>query len=193
MNSVDVSDHGSGDLEACLEQMGLIINAGADFIEISGGSYENPSMFQVDLTAPAIGVTTAPLTGVRTPKASTMAREAFFLDFAKSVRERHPKIPLMVTGGFRSRKGMEAALESGACDIIGIGRPAAAVLKLPKTILLNKEVTDAEANFRLKRVEMGWLMGKVPIKALGAGAEGTYYGKQIRRMGKGLQPIDTRV
>jgi 2,4-dienoyl-CoA reductase-like NADH-dependent reductase (Old Yellow Enzyme family) len=184
MNSVDVSDHGNGGLEACLEQMGLIIDAGVDFIEISGGSYEKPSMFQVDLTAPAIGVTTAPPTGVRTPKASTMAREAFFLDF---------EIPLMVTGGFRSRKGMEAALESGACDIIGIGRPAAVVPKLPKTILLNKEVTDAEANFRLKRVKMGWLMGKVPIKALGAGAEGTYYGKQIRRMGKGLQPIDTRV
>jgi 2,4-dienoyl-CoA reductase-like NADH-dependent reductase (Old Yellow Enzyme family) len=191
MNSVDVSEQGAGGLEAGLEQMGLIINAGVDFIEISGGSYENPSMFQADRTAPAIDNTTA--APARTPKASTLTREAFFLDFAKTVRERHPKIPLMVTGGFRSRAGMEAALASGACDIIGIGRPAAVVPKLPKLVLLNKEVSDADAKLQLKRVEMGWLMSKVPIRALGAGAEGKYYGKQIQRMGQGLQPIDTRV
>jgi 2,4-dienoyl-CoA reductase-like NADH-dependent reductase (Old Yellow Enzyme family) len=191
MNSVDVSEQGNGGLEAGLEQMGLVIDAGVDFIEISGGSYENPSMLQVDPIAPAIGTTT-PAVPARTPKASTMAREAFFLDFAKTVRERHPQIPLMVTGGFRSRAGMEAALESGACDIIGIGRPAAVVPKLPKLVLLNKEVSDADAKLQLRRVEMGWLMSKIPIKALGAGAEGNHYGKQIRRMAKGLQPIDTR-
>lgn len=191
MNSVDVSEQGDGGLEAGLEQMGLIIDAGVDFIEISGGSYENPSMLQVDLTAPAIGTTT-PAAPARTLKASTMAREAFFLDFAKTVRERYPKIPLMVTGGFRSRAGMEAALESGACDIIGIGRPAAVVPQLPQLVLLNKEVSDADAKLQLRRVEMGWLMSKVPIKALGAGAESKYYGEQIQRMAKGLQPIDTR-
>jgi 2,4-dienoyl-CoA reductase-like NADH-dependent reductase (Old Yellow Enzyme family) len=193
MNSVDVSEQGDGGLQAGLEQMGLIIDAGVDFIEISGGSFENPSMFQADRTAPAIGSMAAPAAPARVPKASTIAREAFFLDFAKTVREHYPKIPVMVTGGFRSRAGMEAALESGACDIIGIGRPAAVVPKLPKFVLLNKEVVDVEATIRLKRVEMGWLMRKVPIKSLGAGAEGTYYEGQIGRMGKGLQPVDTRV
>jgi 2,4-dienoyl-CoA reductase-like NADH-dependent reductase (Old Yellow Enzyme family) len=187
MNSVDVSEQGDGGLQAGLEQMGLIIDAGVDFIEISGGSFENPTMFQVG------GSTTASAAPAHIPKASTIAREAFFLDFAKTVRDRYPKAPLMVTGGFRSRAGMEAALESGACDIIGIGRPAAVIPKLPNLILLNKEVIDTEAKIRLKRVEMGWLMRKVPIKALGAGAEGTYYGGQIGRMGKGLQPVDTRV
>jgi 2,4-dienoyl-CoA reductase-like NADH-dependent reductase (Old Yellow Enzyme family) len=191
MNSVDVSEQGDGGLQVGLEQMGLIIDAGVDFIEISGGSYENPSMFRVDRSVPAIG--TGPAASARVPKASTIAREAFFLDFAKTVRERYPTIPLMVTGGFRSRAGMEAALESGACDIIGIGRPAAVVPKLPKLVLLNKEVIDAEAKIRLERVEMGWLMSKVPIKSLGAGAESTYYGGQIQRMGKGLQPVDTRL
>jgi 2,4-dienoyl-CoA reductase-like NADH-dependent reductase (Old Yellow Enzyme family) len=32
-------------------------------------------------------------------------------------------MPLMVTGGFRSREGMEAALASGALDVIGLARP----------------------------------------------------------------------
>lgn len=193
MNSVDISEQGDGGLQAGLEQMGLIINAGVDFIEISGGSYEDPSMFQADRTAPGIGSTATSAAPALILKASTIAREAFFLDFAKTVREHYPKIPLMVTGGFRSRAGMEAALESGACDIIGIGRPAAVVPKLPRLVLLNKEVADAEATIHLRRVEMGWLMKRVPIKSLGAGAEGTYYGGQIGRMGRGLQPIDTRV
>lgn len=189
MNSVDVSEQGDGGLQAGLEQMGRIIDASVDFIEISGGSFENPSMFQVD------GSTTAPAALAHIPKAITIAREALFLDFAKTVRERYPKAPLMVTGGFRSRAGMEAALESGAYDIIEIGRPAAVMPKLPNNILLNKEAIDTEAKIQLKRVEMGWLMRKVAIKALGAGAEGTYYtmGGQIGRMGKGLQPVDTRV
>lgn len=193
MNSVDVSEQGDGGLQAGLEQMGLIIDAGIDFIEISGGSFEDPSMFPVDRTAPVIGSTAAPMAPALIPKAGTMAREAFFLEFAKIVREHYPKIPLMVTGGFRSRAGMEAALESGACDIIGIGRPAAVVPKLPKLVLLNKEILDADATIRLKRLEMGWLMRTVPIKPLRAGAESTYYGEQIERMGKGLRPIDTRV
>jgi 2,4-dienoyl-CoA reductase-like NADH-dependent reductase (Old Yellow Enzyme family) len=169
--------------------MGLIIDAGVDFIEISGGSYEDPSMFQVDRTVPATGSTATPAAPTRVPKVSTIAREAFFLDFAKTVREHHPTIPLMVTGGFRSRGGMEAALESGACDIIGIGRPVAMEPKLPKLVLLNKEIVDEEATIRLNRVEIGWLMSKVPIKSLGGGAEGSYYGVQIGRMGRGLQPI----
>ena len=56
------------------------------------------------------------------PKAaSTVAREAFFLDFAKAIREKFRSVPLMVTGGFRTRQGMEAALREDACDIIGLG------------------------------------------------------------------------
>jgi 2,4-dienoyl-CoA reductase-like NADH-dependent reductase (Old Yellow Enzyme family) len=31
----------------------------------------------------------------------------------------------MVTGGFRTVEGMNAALASGACDFIGIARPLA--------------------------------------------------------------------
>jgi hypothetical protein len=37
--------------------------------------------------------------------------------------KKHIQIPLAVTGGFRSTKGMNEALESRACDIIGLGRP----------------------------------------------------------------------
>lgn len=40
LNSVDHQE--SGDLKESLEQIKLIVNEGIDFIEISGGTYEDP-------------------------------------------------------------------------------------------------------------------------------------------------------
>lgn len=44
MNSVDVSERQGGGPAAALEQIRLISAAGVDFIEISGGSFDNPTM-----------------------------------------------------------------------------------------------------------------------------------------------------
>ena len=43
---------------------------------------------------------------------STKAREAYFLDFAQAMQQ-VVTVPLMVTGGFRTKAAMEYALESG--------------------------------------------------------------------------------
>jgi 2,4-dienoyl-CoA reductase-like NADH-dependent reductase (Old Yellow Enzyme family) len=51
MNSVDVSEQSEGGIDAGLEQIGLIIEAGIDFIEISGSSFENFSFLEVDPSA----------------------------------------------------------------------------------------------------------------------------------------------
>jgi 2,4-dienoyl-CoA reductase-like NADH-dependent reductase (Old Yellow Enzyme family) len=107
----------------------------------------------------------------RAPSAKTSAREAFFLDFAKAVRARFPDLKLMVTGGFRSRGGMEAALAENVCDIIGIGRPSVVNQWLPKQVLLNEKVSDEDAQMYLSPTSLPWFMSWVPIKALGAGAE----------------------
>lgn len=88
-------------------------DAGVDLLEISGGSYEQPAMMDI--------------AGMEAPdrpaqQASTIAREAYFVDFAKTMRA-SLSMPLMVTGGFRSRRAMNTALETGGADIIGLGRP----------------------------------------------------------------------
>jgi 2,4-dienoyl-CoA reductase-like NADH-dependent reductase (Old Yellow Enzyme family) len=103
------------------------------------------------------------------PKSS--AREAFFLDFAHEIRAKFPSTILMLTGGFRSRTGMESALAENACDIIGLGRPAAINPHFPQDVLLNKSVSDGQASMQLEPVPMNWLMSWVPIKILGAGQE----------------------
>ena len=53
-------------------------------------------------------------------KESTIAREAYFLAYTEEIKK-VIDIPLMVTGGFRSRLAMETAINQGACEIVGIG------------------------------------------------------------------------
>jgi hypothetical protein len=53
------------------------------------------------------------------------------------------KLPLMLTGGFRTAGAMVEAIESGAVDIIGLGRPMALEPDLPKRIL-SGEVASAD-------------------------------------------------
>ncbi|KAJ4983288.1 NADH:flavin oxidoreductase/NADH oxidase [Stagonosporopsis vannaccii] len=168
INSADVG--GNESLEESLVQVGLIAAEQIDFLEISGGSYEKPRM--------AVGDA-----GTRSEK-----REAFFLDYASAVRERYPDVILMVTGGFRSRKGMEAALRSGACDLIGIGRPAAVWPHLPNEVLLNEKVEERAAALKLTTLRLPWLLRIIPIKFIGAGADTMYYAKQIQAIAFGRTP-----
>ncbi|OBS29464.1 hypothetical protein FPOA_03401 [Fusarium poae] len=164
------ADHQSPkELEECLEQMALISEVGLDFLEVSGGSYENPTMF----------------TGTGEKKsASTAARESFFLEFAREMRAKVPNIPLMVTGGFRTRAGMEAALAEGACDLIGLGRPAIINPFLPANIILNKEIKDDDARLFAKRIQTPWILKKFGPKSIGSGAEIVWYRKQLQSIGK---------
>ncbi|CZT07527.1 related to NADH oxidase [Rhynchosporium agropyri] len=185
LNSVDAAS--SESLEEVMEQIRLINEAGVDFAEISGGTYENPRMMQDPHDAAKVAEK-EPKT-----KQSTLLREAFFLQFAQEVRASFPKLVLMVTGGLRTRLGMEAALKTGGCDLIGIARPAAVLPKLPKEIILNETISDEDASVVLAPIPVpGWIK-YVPVKALGAGLQSKYYAEQIRRMAKGLSPVDTRI
>jgi 2,4-dienoyl-CoA reductase-like NADH-dependent reductase (Old Yellow Enzyme family) len=114
-----------------IEQIGLLVQAGIDFLEISGGTYEDPKMAaQWDESS----ATNYPAQEV---KQSTLQREAFFLSFAQTVRANFPKVVLIVSGGFRTRTGMESALQSGGCDLIGIARPAAVLPRCKQQISLS--------------------------------------------------------
>lgn len=94
----------------------ILSNEGIHFIEISGGNYENPKMMEGNL------------------KESTKKREAYFLDYAKKIRNL-ANCPLMVTGGFRSKKAMNQALAENALDLIGLARPLALETDFPNKLL----------------------------------------------------------
>ena len=107
----------------------------------------------------------------RVQSESTKRREAFFIEFATAIRDHLPKVALMVTGGFKSRRGMEEALSSNSCDLIGLGRASVINPRAPQEIILNEDIEDKNAVVKVHHVQPGWLVRLTGIKSVGAGAE----------------------
>lgn len=110
LNSADFQKGGFSEDDS-LRVINWLEAEGVDLLEISGGNYEAQRMAGRDEALKPI---------VR--KSSTIEREAYFLEFAARVRP-HIKIPLMVTGGFRTRSAMENALAAHELDLVGLARP----------------------------------------------------------------------
>ena len=160
----------------------MLESAGVDIIEISGGTYEQPKLIGVD------DLTINPERSEQR-KESTIAREAYFLEYAKDIRKA-VSLPLMVTGGFRTKEGIEDALKSNICQIIGIGRPLCAdpycVKKMiagdleilpsfEKTLSLGPSILSPSSPFTI-------------IKAINAFGAMAWFYQQIKNMAKGLMP-----
>ena len=111
LNSSDFQKNGFSNDEAA-QVARWLEDAGIDLIELSGGTYEQLVMLGSGKEGEA----------ARPARESTKRREAYFLEYAALIKPQ-VSIPVMVTGGFRTRAGMNDALGSGATDIIGLGRP----------------------------------------------------------------------
>ncbi|GAA0404622.1 NADH:flavin oxidoreductase/NADH oxidase family protein [Cocleimonas flava] len=158
LNSADFMKDGFSEEESSavvkeLEQLGI------DLIEVSGGTYESPSMMGHKLTE------------------STIKREAYFLSYAESLRE-VVKTPLVVTGGFRSSAAMRDAISSGTTDMVGLARPLAVVPDMPNRVL-------ADPNYRMTLPEPTTGKPKIDrMVMLGL----TWFETQIHRIAKGKSP-----
>lgn len=153
---------------------------GLDLLEVSGGTYEQPKMMLADTIA---------LDEEKTVhlRASTIAREAYFLDYARDIRAA-TTLPLLVTGGFRTVAGMNAALASGATDLIGLGRPLCVETDLPRRLL--EGATQAapawESDLVLGRSR---LLGPASpfglIKLINGMGSANWFQYQLLRLGRG--------
>ncbi len=123
LNSSDFQQGGFTHDE-CLQVVRWLDAEGIDLLEISGGNYEQPSMGGAAPSADALPV-----------KESTRRREAYFMEYAESLQALGLTVPLMVTGGFRSRAAMDEALASGAANAIGLGRPLCSQPDFPNRLL----------------------------------------------------------
>ena len=181
LNSTDFQKGGFTPDES-IQVAQMLENAGVDIIEISGGTYEQPKLIGVD------DLTINPKRSEQR-KESTIAREAYFLEYAQDIRKA-VSLPLMVTGGFRTREGIEDALQSNVCQIVGIGRPlcvdpycvkkmiAEELDVLPsfeKTLSLGPSILSPSSPFTIIKV----------INAFGAMA---WFYQQIKNMARGLMP-----
>lgn len=170
LNSSDFQQGGFSP-DDCLQVVRWLSEDGVDLLELSGGSYEQPSMMGARTkgeTPPSVAKGEAP-----PPVAeSTRRREAYFLDYARAMRTA-AAMPIMVTGGFRSRAAMDEALHDNQLDMIGLGRPMCVDPDLPNR-LFSREWTQAQSYERTidpPRAGLAWFC------------------LQLLRIGDGLAPL----
>jgi 2,4-dienoyl-CoA reductase-like NADH-dependent reductase (Old Yellow Enzyme family) len=154
LNSADFQ-RGGFDAEDALTVAKALQAEGVALIEVSGGTYENAAMIS------------------GTPKrASTAAREAYFLEFAERFA-RELTVPIMLSGGFRTRQGMIEALRGGAVDLIGLARPLAHEPDLAQRLLAGTADTSL-----VRRHAVGHRVVDDLI-------DGLWHQQQMARLGRG--------
>ncbi len=179
LNSTDFQKGGFTQADS-MAVIGMLNELDLDFVEISGGNYEQPKMMDMEGLKPVFE---------DDARESTKKREAYFLDYAQEVQS-VAKMPLMVTGGFRTREGMDAALAGGEADIIGLGRPLCVDVDAPAQ-LLSGALTDLPKWEKTLRIGPGIFGPNSSIglfKALnGFGMQGWFY-TQLHRIADGHEP-----
>jgi 2,4-dienoyl-CoA reductase-like NADH-dependent reductase (Old Yellow Enzyme family) len=161
LNSADFQ-RGGFTIEESMDVARALEHEGIDLLEVSGGNYERPAMMGAGEIAGK-------------GRASTESREAYFLDYARQIRE-VTKTPLLLTGGMRSAAIMREVIESGAVDMVGLGRPLAYEPDLPARIL-------AGTTERARAVKLA-----TGLRKLDDLVQLMWFQAQIHRMGEGAEP-----
>ncbi|MBN3815765.1 NADH:flavin oxidoreductase/NADH oxidase family protein [Paraburkholderia sp. Se-20369] len=159
LNSADFQRGGFDLADAC-EVVNMLNECNVDLIELSGGNYEAPAMQG------------------QARDGRTLAREAWFLEFAREVRG-IARMPLMVTGGIHRRETAERVLAEGIA-MVGMatalalrpelplewrsGRPI--VAELPSVTWKSKVFAALATQAMVKR-QLRRLSVAGPIKAVG--------------------------
>jgi 2,4-dienoyl-CoA reductase-like NADH-dependent reductase (Old Yellow Enzyme family) len=182
LNSSDFQKGGFS-FEDCQGVVKLLEAEGIDLLEISGGNYEQPRMMGMEGLEPVFE---------EDVRSSTRAREAYFMRYAAQIIE-SARIPIMVTGGFRTAAAMEAALSEGVA-LIGLGRPLCVDPDAP-TKLLRGEIDALPALEKGLRLGPGWFgpaSSNDTIKAANGFAAMAFYYRNIIAIGDG-QPTHSRM
>lgn len=152
LNSADFQRGGFevDDAEAVVK---MLAERAVDLVELSGGSYESPAMQG------------------QTRDGSTLAREAYFLEFAERIGQ-VASMPIMVTGGVRRRAVAERVIERGVA-VVGMATALAIEPELPARWRVGDDIAVAP-------VVVSW-----KNRALAAAATQAVVKKQLVLLGSG--------
>lgn len=177
LNSADFQ-RGGFTLDECIQVARWLEEADVDLLEISGGTYEQPRL---------LGVQGEEASYSEPRSESTRRREAYFLEYAGAIQAA-ATLPLMVTGGFRSRRAMESAVAEGECAVVGLGRPLCVAPDLPRG-LLDGSVEQAVAWEEILRLGPGRLLGTASpvflLKAINVQGQMAWFYQQLLRLAAG--------
>jgi hypothetical protein len=150
------------------------------WVDFLVGTYEAPEL----LRSPSV-------------KASTREREAFFMDYVYALHTQlhadssksgshQQHVPIMLTGGFRSNKGIDDAIRSGVVDMVGIARPFCTEPDRIKSLIDPSFLLDTKKEVIITLVSPilhipGWT-------AMDAGLQNLWHQRQIERLACGQEP-----
>jgi 2,4-dienoyl-CoA reductase-like NADH-dependent reductase (Old Yellow Enzyme family) len=176
LNSSDFQK-GGFTLEESQQVAGWLDSEGLDLLELSGGTYERRALLGEQSDADANG---------ETLRESTRSREAFFLEYTGAIRSAC-KMPVAVTGGFRSRELMSTTLANNEVDIVGIARPLCSQPNIAQQLIdgLAERAAEPEHDIRLGN---GWLGPNSrfdSIKAMNSQAGTAWFYRQMIELAEG--------
>lgn len=155
LNSADFQ-RGGFSAEDAARVVQMLNGLGLDLVELSGGSYEAPAM-QGDAR-----------------DGRTLAREAYFLEFARDIAK-VARMPLMVTGGIRRRAVAEQVIGSGIA-MAGMATALAIEPDLPRQWKSGVEAAPALRPVNFSNKVMGAAAVMAMVKA------------QLVRLSRGRRP-----
>ena len=177
LNSADFQKGGFSNEESA-QVARWLAELGVDLLEISGGTYEQMAIIgRLDPEE-------------QKKRASTRRREAYFLEYARLIRDAAPGLPLMVTGGFRSVPQMRDAVDSGEVDVVGIARPFCVMPDVPLQVL-GAGIDRLPAPEKALRLGPRILSSASPIhglRTLNGQAELAWFYQQILELSEGREP-----
>ncbi len=162
-------------LDESLQVVRWLNDEGIDLLEVSGGTYEQLEFFKPQAVAEV--------------RDSTREREAMFLQYAQAIKA-VARMPIMVTGGFRTLAGMRAALAGGHTDMIGLARPFCLAPDFPARMMAGQMDRLPVPEDRLV-LGKGWWGPNSPspsVRGLNNLAQGGWYYHQIERLAAGEAP-----
>ncbi len=177
LNSSDFQKGGFSNEESA-QVARWLCDAGLDLLEISGGTYEQMALFG------RLGE------DAEKKAESTRRREAYFLDYARNIREAARDVPLMVTGGFRTVSLMREVVESGEVDVVGIARPFCVVPDIPDQIQVGN-LSELPTHEKDRRLGPGIFGPASPIRSLrtlNAQGEVAWFYRQLIELSEGREP-----
>lgn len=148
-----------------------------DFIEVSGGDYENPEFLGV-------------------------SRQAFFSRFSRRAMKAlsteslgsQPPPLIMLTGGLRSPSTFASAIADNHAHFLGVGRLGVICPDLPVQVKAQgmKFIAPPEPDFMESTVDrivafMGKFSGITTPRLIGMGRQGAWYSLQMRELSQGRE------
>lgn len=173
---------GGFEFSDCLQLVEMLKPLKLDLLEISGGTYEQPKLLGADgRAADAVPI-----------KASTQAREAYFVEYAAAIRQ-VANAPILMPGGFRTLAAMNAAVTSNDVDVIGLARPLCTEPNVPAQLLAQSMSTTPsfERDLRLGSGKLAPNSSVFIVKLINLLGQMGWYYAHIEDLADGV-PVNTQ-